>query len=292
MTDVTQGQSQGSAAAAAQGATATAAAQTPWYANKADTETVGHWQNRGWKVDDPAEIALAATKQARELEKHLGVPPERLLKLPGAATDETGWKDIWHRLGAPKEAKDYDLTSVKFGGNDLEQSFADTMRSALFAANVPSDKAASLVGQLVKWFEDQDKSEMSALASNLAAEKAKLSKDWGTDFDFNRLTAMQGAQRLGVTPEEVSKLEQTVGYSRVMEMFRKIGAGTTEDTFRGIQGGNIGNITTVAGAISRKAELMADKAWGARLLAGDADAVREWTDLEMRITGVNLSEVA
>jgi hypothetical protein len=70
-----------------------------------------------------------------------------------------------------------------------------------------------------------------------------------------------------------------------MEAMRKIGANTREDTFveRGV--GGTGEVTTREGAISRKAELMADPAWGTKYLKGDPSAVREMTRLNTMIDG-------
>jgi hypothetical protein len=48
---------------------------------------------------------------------------------------------MWQRLGAPKEAKDYDFSGIKFAGADLEPAFADAMRAGLAAAFVPKQQS-------------------------------------------------------------------------------------------------------------------------------------------------------
>src|SRR5438552_2036438 len=83
-----------------------------WHAG-IEPEILGHWQNKGWKIDDPKEIALAATKQAREAEKHFGVPADQLLKMPKPNAPPEDIKAFWGRLGAPAEAKDYDFAAIK-----------------------------------------------------------------------------------------------------------------------------------------------------------------------------------
>src|SRR5262249_45694880 len=110
--------------------------------------------------------------------------------------------------------------------------------------------------------------------------------DWGTNFDFNHLKAMEGARRLGITPDAIKALEKVIGYTEVMNAMRKIGAGTSEDTF--VERGTTTNgvPTTAAGAQARLNELMADSAWGKRLPSGDAAANAEFQALTRMITPV------
>lgn len=256
-----------------------------WYEGKADAETIGHWDNKGWKKDDPAIVAIEATKQARELQKHFGVPADQLLKLPKDATDEAGWKSVWSRLGVPDDAKGYDFSAVKRAdGKDLDPAFVDSMRSALLSARVPKDRASDVIKAVVKQQDDAAAASAGERTARFTAERAELQKSWGTNFEFNKLTAMQGAKRLGVSQETVTKLEGELGYANVMEMFRKVGAGTNEDTFvDSVQGGNP---TTRSGAVARLAELTADKEWSARLTKGGAAERREFDNLMAMIHGV------
>src|SRR6266567_317094 len=100
MTDQTQGtgatQGAGSGVTPPSGSGAT----TPWYEG-IDTEILGHAQNKGWKLDDPKAAFSEATKAARELQKHFGVPADQLLRLPATTADEAGWKAVHSRLGVP-----------------------------------------------------------------------------------------------------------------------------------------------------------------------------------------------
>jgi hypothetical protein len=120
------------------------------------------------------------------------------------------------------------------------------------------------------------------------AEKAELTKNWGTNFDFNKMKAIEGARRLGISEDGVRALEGQIGYSAVMEAMRKIGVGTTEATFveRGAGNGSNGLVpTTREGAISRRAALMADKDWGKRFISGDTQAAQEMLALNTLIDG-------
>lgn len=260
----------------------------PWYEGKLDAELIGHIENKGWKKDDPIEVAVNATKQARELQKHFGVPADQLLKLPKDAADEAGWRSVRERLGMPKEAKEYDFSSVKRAdGSDLDPALADAMRGALHKAGVGKDMAPEVAKAVAKQMDDATAARTNERSAKLQSERADLQKEWGSNFDFNRLQAMQGAKRAVGTDEAASKLveamQDAVGYKATMEFWRKIGAGTSEDTFVDTASG--GNPTTRNGATARLEELKADKAWSERLLKGDVQARRDLDSLMQLIHG-------
>jgi len=66
---------------------------------------------------------------------------------------------------------------------------------------------------------------------------------------------------------------------------RKIGAGTSEDTFVERGTNTNGQVTTREGAISRKAELMKDAAWADRYLKGGQTEKREMDQINIMIDG-------
>lgn len=275
-------------AAAAAAAAAAGGGAKPWY-DGVDAETIGHWDNKGWKKDDAKEIALAATKQAREAEKHFGVPADQLLKMPKADAKPEDIKAFWGKLGAPGDAKEYDFSTVKLNGAALPESIDAALRASLAQAFVPKDKATGIAAGVAKALESAKTSEDTLHAGKIAEEKALLEKNWGTGakFEANRIMAEEGARRLGIAPDAVKALEGTIGYAGVMEAMRKIGTATSEDTFieRGATGGGIPH--TREGAVSRKAELMADTAWAGRYLKGGVAEAREMNALNQMIDGAN-----
>jgi hypothetical protein len=186
----------------------------------------------------------------------------------------------------PADAKDYDFSGVKFSdGTELDAAFTDKMRSAFADARVPKDRAPTVTKAVVEYLEEADKAETTERTAKIDAEKAELKKNWGPNYDLNKLRAMEGAKRLGITAEAITALEGQVGYSAVMEAMRKIGAGTSEDAFIEGKGSN-SNPMTQQGAMARKAELMADKDWAARYLKGGAAEKREMYALDAMIAGV------
>jgi hypothetical protein len=251
-----------------------------------EPDTVGFWQNKGLDISDPKALTLKLTEQYRAAEKHIGAPADRIIRLPERPDDAAAWQGVYERLGTPKEAKEYELGGIKFSdGKELEASFLDSMRRELHTAHVPKDAAPGIVKAVVKYMEDTTAAESAIRASKANEEKETLQKNWGTSFDFNHLKAIEGARRLGITPEAVKLMEGQVGYSAVMEAMRKIGVGTTEATFVERGTGGQGTPPTREGCVARKNELMADAEWTKRYLAGGVKEGQEMKSLLMMIEG-------
>jgi hypothetical protein len=138
--------------------TATAATTTtatqPWH-NGVDPDTLGWWQNKGYDITDPVKFAGGITKQYRELEKNIGVPPDRIIRLPEKPDDLAGWNGVYSRLGVPADAKDYDFTGIKRADNtDVPPALADSLRAAMLAARVPKDRGPDVVKAVIKSLDD------------------------------------------------------------------------------------------------------------------------------------------
>lgn len=272
--------------AAAAAAAAEAAKGTAWHAGL-DAELVGHVTNRGWDKLDPAKAAAEAAKAHREAERLIGVPADRIIRLPQDLTDPAGMKPVWQKLGAPAEAKDYDFSSVKdAAGQPIAAPLAEAIRATAFEASVPKDVATKIAATVVKHFDSVTKEANAVAEAKLTEERAALKTNWTTNHDANMVVARDGAVKLGVTPEEVAALEKVVGYAKTMEMFRKVGAASAEHNFiNPSNGGNNNAIMTREQAIARKAELTADTEWGKRYMNGGAPEKREMDALVRIIVG-------
>lgn len=258
---------------------------TPWHQG-VDTAVVAAWQNKGIDLADPKVALSKMWEQYSNLEKHMGVPADRLVRLPKDAADEEGIKAFRQKLGVPNEAKDYDFAGIKRAdGADVDAALSDTMRGALHKAGVPKDAAPEVIKAVVKHLDDTRAADDTARASKLAEQKGELQKSWGPKHDENLLAAKQGARRLGVEHETVAALESLIGYDKVMEMFRKVGAGTSEDTFHTAGRSGADGAPTADTAKARLDELRNDPAWRTRLFAGDATAKREFYTLTEQIAG-------
>jgi hypothetical protein len=258
---------------------------TPWYQGVADADAIGHWQNQGLADKTPAEIAIAMTKAHREAQRYIGIPADQIARIPKPDAPEADQAAFWQRLGAGKEAKDYDFAGVKdAAGNPIDTALADALRAAAVTARTPKAQADALAAAVVKYNDARTTETAAQKAAALITEKTALKTNWGPNHDANMVIAKAAAAALGVTPEVVAALENQIGYSKTMDMFRNIGTKIGEDKFITSPAGG-GKMLTKEGAVSEKKNLMADQAFSARLLKGDTAAARQMRELNVLIAG-------
>lgn len=251
---------------------------TAWH-DGVTPEIKGFWQLKGLPLDDPKAFGNKLTELYQQAEKFIGVPPDQIVRLPKPDARPEDIRAYYERIGAPKEAKDYDLSAIK------DQAIADTLRASLHSSGVPKDAAAAVAKSVATALESQLSQQSTENATKIQEAKDRLKVSWGQNFEYNKLKAADGARRLGMTPETVAAMEGLIGYDGIMETLRKIGVGTSEATFIDKGLGTNGQVTTREGAVARKQELMGDKAWTERYLKGGVAEVREMTGLNMMITG-------
>ena len=266
---------------------------TPWYqgAEGIDSEAVGFWQNKGFDVSDPVKLVPQLTKSYREAERMIGMKADHDFVAVPKDPSKGDMNAVWTRLGKPKELTEYEFTGVTHAdGSQLDEGFVNTMREGLFKANVPKGAAADIVKAIVSHQDTTSATTAAETAAKLGTEKADLAKNWGTTPDklmqSPHMTVAQGAVRaLGVPAEAIQALEKTLGYSKVMDMFRNIGSKIGEDKFivgNNPQGNN--GVMTTEQAEARKVELKNDPGFVTKFLAGDAEARREMLALDTILT--------
>ena len=128
------------AAAAAASAAAAAGAAKAWHDGTAP-ETLGFWQNKGYDVTNPKALAEKLTEQYRAAEKFIGVPPDQVVRMPKADAKPEDLRAFYERLGAPKEAKDYDLTAVK------DATIAESLRAIAHERGLPKDAVTAVAAK-------------------------------------------------------------------------------------------------------------------------------------------------
>lgn len=252
----------------------------PWFQGKVEADVIQHWQNKGYDVNDPAKVATELTKAYQSAEKLIGLPADRVLRLPADPTKEPdAMKNIYQRLGMPLDPKDYDFPALKGqDGKYTDEGFADAMRAASASAFLPKDAAAKVAEAVVKYVNGVEEAEAGERAANLKTERETLVKNWGANHAQNLVIAKNAAVALKVKPETIQALESVAGYAAVMEMFREIGTKIGEAKFITSDGPNSG-VMTVADAQQKLAELKSDPAWVARYTNGGKAEFKQMQDL-------------
>lgn len=245
--------------------TISTASSADWTTGLSD-ELKGYVQTKGFK--DPS----AVVDSYRGLEKTIGVPQDRILKLPENMDSPEG-RAIWERLGAPKEAKEYKIEIPKEAG---DQKLADGLRDVAYKNGFSHRQVENLVNW---WNESQTaatKSLTEAHQHKMTQENDSLKKEWGQAYDQNKEIANQAARKLGMDPQVVLAMGELLGPAKAMKALHDLGIKTGEHQF--VVGGRQpgGQVMDPNSAKAKLASLRSDEGFIKRFTSGDADAVREW----------------
>lgn len=227
------------------------------------TDHKGYVQNKGFK--DPSMVLESYIN----LEKLVGVPKERLLKIP-EKSDDPEWGNIYGRLGRPEKADLYSIPAPKDGKGDPD--FTNWAKSAFHEIGLSNAQAEKLSQ---KWNDYANGSQVKSDGETKAkfeAEATGLKKEWGAAFEQNTKIARQAAQAFGLDAETITKIEDQVGFSKVMKFMHAVGSKIGEDGFT-VGGKSSGfGVMTPAQALNKINDLRRDPGFVSRYTNGDHEA--------------------
>lgn len=248
-------------------AAAAAPAQGPSWLPGADETTVGYVQNKGWS--EPAQVL----DSYRNLEKLFGADKAgNTVVLPKADATPEELGAFYSKLGRPADPSGYKIDLPE----GAPKEFATAAAQKLHELGIP--KAAG--EKLAEWWNGQAKTsqeqQAAALKANFDADDQSLKAEWGAAFNQNLTSAQAAVRGLGVSPEQIDKMQQAMGHKATMEFFQKIGSKIGEADF--VPGNTrepFGAAMTPGQAKARMGELMNDKEFVSRFAKGDTNAVAE-----------------
>lgn len=265
------------AAAAPASAPAAPAPAPAWYESIEDQGAVAWAKGRGYKLDDPTETAKIAMLGHYNAEKLIGLDRAgRTLVMPkdDATPDEIA--AYRQKLGVPAASKDYKLPDG-LKEDPVAKAFLDVAHKAGYTQK-HLDPVFEFLGQQTQALEAQQE---AAREQKAQADVEALRGEWGGEFELRSETARRAVRELGLSKEEASSMEATLGVRRSAELFFQIGKGLLEDRAEGIGGGNgapkFGLSKTEAQG--RIKALQSDIEFSKKLLARDAGAAAEWENL-------------
>jgi hypothetical protein len=283
-------------AAAAAAATAQAAASNaaPWFDTmKTDAEFVGTLQTRGLDKKTALEAAHDFYKGHREatqmISRLTGTPDKDRIVIrpkPDATPEEI--TAFHEKLGRPAKADDYDYKDVKFpDGTELDADYAAHLRAAAFKANLTKDQAASIAKDQAAYIQKIDEARTVVDQAKLSEEIRAIEAAWGPNHDAFLFIAKQAMTKFGFTPDMLQTLQKTIGASKVMDGFLKLGQQTGEGRFIANQAPGGTGLMTPEQATAKVKELMSEKgpdSFGAKVRRGDVAATEQYNALAEMIT--------
>lgn len=245
----------------------------PWYAGITDPDLRGLAELKKWDSPDKA------LQSYKHLESHMGVPPERLLKLP-EKLDDPAWGDIKAKLGmaAPEKPEDYELSAPEGFSDDYAKIIAQVAKES----GVPKHMLKALQDATNNYsktaMDALEKAEQQRQTDALAGLRA----DWGGNYETSMALAQRAEQSVmnetGLSQESVDawrsadpagyyKLQAYIG-SKMGEARRIDGDASPENQ----------QMSPEAAKVKLK-DRMGDKDWFERWERGDVDARSEFKRL-------------
>lgn len=211
----------------------------------------------------------------RSLEQVFGAEKAgRTIALPGEKAEQAELDAFFGKLGRPESPDKYELPVAEGADKD----FVAWAKSTFHKHGLSTKQAAALA----KDWEELTGTKMAAVeqerTAKLETDQRALQTEWGQAFEQNVARAKSAAQQFGVKAEVIDALEQSMGYAGVMKFFSEIGAKIGEPGFITPETRQ-SFATTPANALDEISSLKADKAFQARLIAGDAQAQQRWNRL-------------
>lgn len=190
------------------------AAAFDWSKQGLDNDAMALVNDRQWKgIPD-------VLSSYRNLEKLTGVPPDRIIKLPGANDPVESWGAVYDRLGRPKAATDYKIPLPE--GDTGE--FAKVIAPIFHEAGLSQGQVQKIAEKHNAFIAEQTKQATEAAKTAHAAEMTQLQTEWGADYAKNNDTVDKAAESFGMTKEQVLALKQAMGPRAAMKFLHNIGS--------------------------------------------------------------------
>ena len=267
----------GAAPAVDTGTTTQQSQQTqPWYSGF-DQDTVGWMENRGLTKLDEKGALENTIKGFRNAEKYVGVPHEKLLRIPDwDKSDQVELDQFFSKLGRPASPKEYNLPVPEGAPSE----FADWAAGIFHEAGLNDRQGLKIAAKWNEYVSAMTQKEAESYQNAIAQQDKELKAEWGVAYEKEVTAAKKAAQGLGLKGEQIDALEKTLGFAGLMRMMANIGKKIGEDSFisSGSGNGNFGAMTP-ASARARITQLQGDKEWAAKYLSGNVQAQSEMESL-------------
>lgn len=201
--------------------TAPPADSTPDWISSLPDEAKGYIETKGFK--DPSDVL----NSYQELEKHMGVSEDQLIRLPSKDNPDGTMDEVWNRLGRPEESAGYEFNRPE--GVEINEAMETGFREKAHEMGLTGKQAA----EAYEWYNEQIMGQTEAMQHEAEAKYnegvTELKNKWGSNYDKNVDIADRAAEALGVDADVYSSLCRELGVPRVGEMFVKIADTMGED---------------------------------------------------------------
>jgi hypothetical protein len=213
----------------------------------------------------------------RKLESAVGVPPERLIKLPAPRDlgDPKAWEPIYKQLGRPETADKYVIPLPE--GDKGE--FANAVKPWLHEAGLSQSQATKLATKWNEHLAGVQKSQQAALDARNVKDVSELKQAWADQYDVKAALVDRAAETFGMTQDHLDAFKVALGPKAAMEFLYNIGSKiAVEDTSVPGVGQQTGFGMTPEAAQAKIKELRADHTFVQLFSSPDLKQRREARD--------------
>lgn len=200
--------------------------QGSWVDGLPTDELKGWIQNRGYHELKPEEALGKISDGFWNLEKKMGVPADRLLRLPERLDDADEMKSVYDRLGRPEAPDQYGFKVPE--GTDADEGFLKWAGETFHGLGLSKEQGQHLLNAYIKYQGEVVGNEENTLAEDSQAQHLALQKEWGNAYQQNQRIAAGAAQQLGVSGDDIDAIQNALGFDRTMKLFHSIGTRTME----------------------------------------------------------------
>lgn len=199
----------------------------PWFGDLGENAELSGWAaNKGWET--PAD----ALTSHYNLEKLIGADKAgRTVVLPKDENDADGMASFRKALGVPDDPSGYELPVLE----GQSEKFAEVASTWFHKAGVPKEAAQAIGNEWNEFLSAQIKEAFEN--DKITSEKAltDLKTEWGDSFNERSEFARRGmaayGKEAGLDEQDITALEQSIGTSKMLKLFHKIGETTAESGF-------------------------------------------------------------
>jgi hypothetical protein len=247
------------------------------WADALPAEDQAYLATKGWDKHPDAATALPVILNSyKAAESKIGAPPEAFVKWPGEGQP---LDEVYKRLGVPEAADKYTFEGV------TDETLTSTLRNVAFATKLTPAQAQAVAKGLVDAGEARRTAAEQINVTTRAAEDVKLRAAWGGDYDTQLAITERFLETAPFTAEQKAAFTATAAGRQVLYAIAdKNGEAKSHGAGGGGAGGGQNTRMSPQEATAEFERLKNDSAWYAKYRAGDAAAVKQFTDITQLMT--------
>lgn len=241
-----------------------------WAASFKNEEVRSYVSKKGFQNPE----ALAESYKNLEAKYSTRIPEDKMIVLPEKMEGDAA-RAVYERLGAPKEAKGYELPRDP----KADPKFLEKVEGMFHKANLTKTQAMGVLQEYNQMVQSETQAQMTSRQNAIIQGEAKLKGEWGAQYDSNVNLAKQGARILGLDAKTLDLIEMSQGRESLYKTLQKIGVSVGDANF--VDGAPIGTSAemTPDQAKDQIKALIQDEKFGKKLSRGDREAREQWDKL-------------